>query len=146
MSQLERHRPAFLVTFPVHYFASVMATGILADACAAWGLDLPAYGLFGIGVLFYVACAVLLLLRLHFAWESLCNDFLHAGTGASFLTLVVATNVLGSGFLTLERVMNLRIFRCKPFVLSPLRSQRLSERIFVRACTRTACCAVHNTL
>jgi tellurite resistance protein TehA-like permease len=79
------------------YFALTMATGIVAVGAAQQTLDLVADTLFVIALAAFVVLAVLSAARLICYPRALISDLTHHRTGFSFLTLVAALNVLGSG-------------------------------------------------
>jgi tellurite resistance protein TehA-like permease len=93
----ERATPASGVAglFP-GYFALVMATGILAIACAQQDLDWLADALYVIAAAAYVVLAALTLARLARYPQRLADDLTSHARGFAFLTIVAATNVLGS--------------------------------------------------
>ncbi len=79
------------------YFALVMATGIVAIAASQQDLDWLADVLFVVAVVAYVVLAVLLVARLVRYPRALVADLTSHAKGFAFLTVVAATNVVGSG-------------------------------------------------
>ena len=79
------------------YFALTMATGIVAVGAAQQQLDLVANSLFLIALAAFIVLAVLSAARLIRYPKALISDLTHHSTGFSFLTVVAALNVLGSG-------------------------------------------------
>lgn len=79
------------------YFALVMATGIVAVGTAQQKLDLLAKALYLIALVAFAVLAVLTVARLIRYPRALVSDLTHHRTGFSFLTIVAALNVLGSG-------------------------------------------------
>lgn len=86
-----------LATLFPGYFAMVMATGTIAIGAAQQELDLVAKVLFVIALVGFVVLALLSIARLVRFPRLLISDLTHHSTGFSFLTLVAAVNVLGSG-------------------------------------------------
>ena len=74
-----------------------MATGIIAVGAAQQDLDLVANTLFVIALVAFVVLAALTVARLVRYPRPLISDLTHHRTGFSFLTIVAALNVLGSG-------------------------------------------------
>lgn len=88
--------PGWLKNLFAGYPALVMATGIIAVACEQQGLGPAAEALYAITAFAYVALAVLIGLRIAFFPRAVVDDFRHPEKSFTFLTLVAATNVLGS--------------------------------------------------
>ena len=84
------------------YFALVMATGIIAIAAEQQNLHWLADVLFAIAVAAYVVLAVLLVGRLVRYPRALIDDLTSHAKGFAFLTVVAATNVVGSGAAVLH--------------------------------------------
>lgn len=78
------------------YFALVMATGIIAIACAQQDIGWLAEGLYAIAAVAYVVLWALTLARLGRYPRRLTDDLTSHAKGFTFLTAVAATNVLGS--------------------------------------------------
>ena len=78
------------------YFALVMATGIIAVAAAQQDLAWLAKGLYAIAAIAYVVLCGLTVLRLVRFPRLLVGDLTSHAKGFAFLTIVAATNVLGS--------------------------------------------------
>lgn len=78
------------------YFALVMATGIVAIATAQQSIEWLGDGLFGIALVAYLALAALYLARLTRYRSAFISDLTSHLKGPAFLTIVAATNVLGS--------------------------------------------------
>lgn len=87
--------------FPA-YFALVMATGIISIACHLVALDFLAFPLFYLNQFFYVVLWILTLVRLVRYPMRLFSDLSSHRIGSGFLTIVAATNVLGSQFVILQ--------------------------------------------
>jgi len=78
------------------YFALVMATGIVATAASQQELEILAEILFAVSLGAYVVLAILLAMRLVLYPRRLFGDLTSHAKGFAFLTVVAATNVLGS--------------------------------------------------
>ncbi|MBN8654252.1 MAG: tellurite resistance/C4-dicarboxylate transporter family protein [Anaerolineae bacterium] len=87
--------------FPA-YFALVMATGIVSIACHLVTLDFLAFPLFYLNLFFYIVLWMFTLARLIRHPERIFSDISNHRIGSGFLTIVAATNVLGSQFVVLE--------------------------------------------
>jgi tellurite resistance protein TehA-like permease len=80
-----------------------MATGIIANGAMQQGLVTLAQGLFVIAAVAFVILTILTVLRLARFPRLLISDLTHHRTGFSFLTIVAALNVLGSGAATIHQ-------------------------------------------
>jgi tellurite resistance protein TehA-like permease len=78
------------------YFAFVMATGVVAIAAKQQKITVVANGLYVVAVVGYVALSVLTIARLVVFRDRLYADLTSHAKGFAFLTIVAATNVLGS--------------------------------------------------
>ena len=87
--------------FPA-YFALVMATGIVSIACHLVTLDFLAFPLFYLNQFFYIVLWILTLIRLVRYPMKVFSDLSNHRVGSGFLTIVAATNVLGSQFVILQ--------------------------------------------
>ena len=87
--------------FPA-YFALVMATGIVSIACHLMALDILAFPLFYLNQFFYIVLWMLTLARIARYPARLFSDMSNHRIGSGFLTIVAATNVLGSQFVILQ--------------------------------------------
>lgn len=87
--------------FPA-YFALVMATGIVSIACHLVTLDFLAFPLFYLNQFFYIVLWILTLVRIVRYPARLFGDMSNHRIGSGFLTIVAATNVLGSQFVILQ--------------------------------------------
>ena len=87
--------------FPA-YFALVMATGIVSIACHLVVLDFLAFPLFYLNQFFYIVLWILTLVRIVRYPARLFGDMSNHRIGSGFLTIVAATNVLGSQFVILQ--------------------------------------------
>lgn len=87
--------------FPA-YFALVMATGIVSIACHLVTLDFLAFPLFYLNQFFYIILWILTLARIVRYPARLFGDMSNHRIGSGFLTIVAATNVLGSQFVILQ--------------------------------------------
>lgn len=95
--------------FPA-YFALVMATGIISIANHLLGMDLLAFPLFSLNLVFYIVLWLLTLARIVRHPARLLEDFSNHRLGAGFLTLVAGTNVLGSQFVILKADQSIALF------------------------------------
>lgn len=86
--------PAAVATLAPGYFASVMATGIIATAAHQQDLQLLAEVLFVVAAVAYVVLVVMSVGRLVAAPRALVGDLTSHARGFAFLTTVAATNVL----------------------------------------------------
>jgi len=93
---ITERRSAIATLFP-GYFALVMATGIIAIGAIQQKLDLLGQTLFVVALVAFVTLAVMTGARLIAYPRMLISDLTHHSTGFSFLTIVAALNVLGSG-------------------------------------------------
>ena len=84
------------------YFALVMATGIIAVGADQQEVDWLAEPLFAIAIVAYVVLAGLLVARLVRYPRRLVADLTSHAKGFAFLTVVAATNVLGSAAIVLH--------------------------------------------
>ena len=84
------------------YFALVMATGIIAVGADQQEVDWLAEPLFAIAIVAYVVLAGLLVARLVRYPRRLVADLTSHAKGFAFLTVVAATNVLGSASIVLH--------------------------------------------
>ena len=84
------------------YFALVMATGIIAIGADQQELGWLAEPLFVIAIVAYVVLAALLVARLVRYPRQLAADLTSHARGFAFLTVVAATNVLGSAAIVLH--------------------------------------------
>ncbi len=87
--------------FPA-YFALVMATGIVSIACHLVTLDFLAFPLFYLNQFFYIVLWILTFIRLVRYPMKVFSDLSNHRIGSGFLTIVAATNVLGSQFVILQ--------------------------------------------
>ena len=87
--------------FPA-YFALVMATGIVSIACHLLKMDILAIPLFYLNQFFYIVLWILTLIRLVRYPMKVFSDLSNHRIGSGFLTIVAATNVLGSQFVILQ--------------------------------------------
>ena len=78
------------------YFALVMATGIVAIGAKQQKITWLAESLYLVAAVTYVVLAVLVIIRLTLHTKRLVADLTSHGKGFAFLTIVAATNVLGS--------------------------------------------------
>ena len=84
------------------YFALVMATGIIAIGADQQELGWVAEPLFAIAIVAYVVLGALLVARLVRYPRQLAADLTSHAKGFAFLTVVAATNVLGSAAIVLH--------------------------------------------
>lgn len=78
------------------YFALVMATGIVAIGANQQKITWLAGALYLIAAVAYIVLTVFVVIRLTFHTKRLVADLTSHGKGFAFLTIVAATNVLGS--------------------------------------------------
>jgi tellurite resistance protein TehA-like permease len=78
------------------YFALVMATGIIAIAASQQKIDWLAETLYAIAAVAYVVLMVLITIRVVAFNRAFATDVTSHAKGFAFLTVVAATNVLGS--------------------------------------------------
>ncbi|HEX4983638.1 MAG TPA: hypothetical protein VFV63_18165, partial [Ilumatobacteraceae bacterium] len=88
--------PGPIATLFPGYFALVMATGIVAIGAQQQNIDWLADSLYAIAAFAYTVLAVLVLIRLAVHTRRLVDDLTSHAKGFAFLTVVAATNVLGS--------------------------------------------------
>jgi tellurite resistance protein TehA-like permease len=93
------HEPSRIATLFPGYFALVMATGIVAIAAQLRGFGAIAAVLLVIAAIAYVVLWVLTGARVARYPSRFVADLTSHQRGAGFLTVVAATNVLGSAFL-----------------------------------------------
>lgn len=91
------------------YFAFVMATGIISIAAEQRGYHALAIGLLWINSLAFVVLWVLSGWRLARYPRRMLDDLARHRTGAAFLTVVAATNILGSQFVVVVSVPTLAV-------------------------------------
>ena len=92
------------------YFALVMATGIVSIACHLVTLDFLASPLFYLNQFFYIVLWILTLIRLVRYPMKVFSDLSNHRIGSGFLTIVAATNVLGSQFVILQANETVALF------------------------------------
>lgn len=95
-------QPSPIATLFPGYFALVMATGIVGIAAEQQDLGLLADVLYLIAAGAYVVLAVLLALRIAKYWANFAADVTNHAKGFAFLTIVAATNVLGSASIVIH--------------------------------------------
>ncbi|MCU0268567.1 MAG: tellurite resistance/C4-dicarboxylate transporter family protein [Acidimicrobiales bacterium] len=93
---IANERSPIATLFP-GYFALTMATGIVAIGASLQTFDVLANTLFMVALAAFVVLAVLSAARLIRYPKALISDLTQHRSGFSFLTLVAALNVLGSG-------------------------------------------------
>ena len=84
------------------YFAMVMATGVLSLTSNTFGFHLLARYLFILNILFYSVLWILTLWRFLYFSKRLWNDVLDYQRGPGFFSMVAASSVLGSQFISLD--------------------------------------------
>lgn len=94
---LPRLRAEIAQLFPA-YFALVMATGIVSIGAYQLGMPMAAQVLFGFNKTAYLILWLMLLLRLIFYSDRFLRDISDHARSPGFLTVVAATNVLGSQY------------------------------------------------
>ena len=87
------------------YFSLVMATGIISIALSLDGLELPAYILFYLNILFLVLLVCFFIYRLVVFREQVVGDFKSYQKGPGFFTLVAALCIVGNQFVLLYQNM-----------------------------------------
>jgi tellurite resistance protein TehA-like permease len=85
------------------YFALVMATGIVSLASFMLGIPVIPELLFGLNLIFYFALWAITLTRLFRYRSAFLFDLTHHARGATFLTMVAATSLIGLQFANLGR-------------------------------------------
>ncbi len=96
MKQRRADKPNPIETLFPGYFALVMATGIVAIGAKQQKVDWMADALYTIAAVAYVVLGVLIVVRLSVYTSRLFADLTSHARGFAFLTVVAATNVLGS--------------------------------------------------
>lgn len=81
------------------YFALVMATGIVSIALFIFKFPVASEVLFYINIFAYTLLWILLINRILFFFENFKNDYLDHGKSPGFLSIVAATNIVGSQFV-----------------------------------------------
>lgn len=84
------------------YFALVMATGIVSIACHMLAIDILAFPLFYLNLIMYVLLWIFTLVRISRYSSHFLADLSNHKISPGFLTIVAATNVLGSQFVILN--------------------------------------------
>lgn len=82
------------------YFAMVMSTGIVSIAANLLGFKGVAHGLFYLNIIAYAVVLSLQIARVKMFWSNLYGDLSNPKLSLVFFTIVAATNVLGSQFVT----------------------------------------------
>jgi tellurite resistance protein TehA-like permease len=93
--------PAGLAGMHPAYFALVMATGIVSLASELMGLHPIAVALFALNLGFYPLLWILTFARIVRHRDRVRADLLHHGRAVGFFTMVAATCVLGSQYLSI---------------------------------------------
>ncbi len=83
------------------YFAMVMSTGIISVASNLLGFTGIACVLFYINIIAYAILLPILILRVIIYWDCLYKDLSNPKLSFVFFTVVAATNVLGSQFVSI---------------------------------------------
>jgi tellurite resistance protein TehA-like permease len=91
-------------SLPAVYFALVMATGIVSIGCHLCKLDLISTLLFYLNHFNYGLLLLLLIARIIFYPKALIREFSDSSLGASFLTFVAGTGMLGVQYCLLKQV------------------------------------------
>ncbi len=78
------------------YFALVMATGIISNACHLLGFRLIALALLWLNVVFYLSLWIMTSIRLRCFTSSFVADLRDHNRGVGFFTMIAGTCVLGS--------------------------------------------------
>lgn len=105
MSESKNHIIDFVYTNGIRhlfpgYFSLVMASGIIGIAAHLFEYHAIAEGLFLFNLVAYGILWILLILRMIWCFEEFLNDLTDHIRGPGFFTIVAATNVLGSQFVT----------------------------------------------
>lgn len=107
---MKQNITAMIREFSPAYFAMVMATGIVSNACFLLGMKTLAYPLFWINCLFYIVlCFVSIFRFLKFRKEML-DDLLDHVRGMGFFTFIAATCILGIQFTLLNDNYRIAIY------------------------------------
>ena len=93
--QAARQRNAWIQSFFPGYFGFVMATGIVSLACHFQGFERIAKALLWLNIPAYLLLWGITLVRFFRFRADLLKDLTSHGLGATFLTIVAATGVLG---------------------------------------------------
>ena len=88
-------------TFHPAYFAMVMATGVISIASNLLGFTFIAYPFFYINIVAYAILLPMLILRVIMHWDCLYKDLSNPKLSFVFFTVVAATNVLGTQFVSI---------------------------------------------
>ncbi|MHC4183273.1 MAG: SLAC1 family transporter, partial [Planctomycetota bacterium] len=83
------------------YFAMVMSTGIISVASNLLGFTGIACVLFYINIIAYAILLPILILRVIIYWDCLYKDLSNPKLSFVFFTVLAATNVLGSQFVSI---------------------------------------------
>lgn len=92
------------------YFALVMATGIISIAVFLTDIFPIGKPLFYLNICFYILLWILLISRIIFFFPKFKKDIFNHERGGGFLTIVAATNILGSQFLLISEKPKIAIF------------------------------------
>lgn len=99
-----------LQTFFPGYFALVMATGIVSIGAYLNDLKQTAMVLLAANILFYITLWVILILRIFKYPADVWKDVISSSRGVTFLTIVVANNVLGNEFAIITSHKDIAVF------------------------------------
>ncbi len=105
MSKTDNHMINFIYTYGIRhlftgYFSLVMATGIIGIAAHLFDYNLIAEGLFFFNIFAYGILWILLIIRIIWCFKDFSDDLTDHFRGPGFFTVIAATNVLGSQFIT----------------------------------------------
>ncbi|WP_139921124.1 hypothetical protein [Hymenobacter sp. DG01] len=89
--------------FPVAYFALIMSTGIISLAADGLHLQAVAEAFFYVNLMLYPLFVLLLVLRVVMAFQAVRAELTSHDQGATYLTLVPATCLLGNQFVQLRQ-------------------------------------------
>src|SRR5690606_27846382 len=87
------------------YFALVMATGIISIALFLDGLEVSAYFLFYLNIVFLIALSSLFIYRCIYYHQEVIRDFKSYQKGPGFFTIVAALCIVGNQFILLFQNM-----------------------------------------
>lgn len=96
-----RPRSSPIENFFPGYFALVMATGIVSLASFFLAVPVVPELLFALNLIFYIVLWAITLIRLLRYRSALVSDLTHHAKGATFLTMVAATSLIGVQFANL---------------------------------------------
>ena len=105
MSETDNHMIDYIYTHGIRhlfpgYFSLVMATGIIGIAAHLFEYNVIADGLYYFNIFVYGILWILLILRIILCFKDFTSDLTDHVRAPGFFTVIAATNVLGSQFVT----------------------------------------------